>query len=121
MLKDKFFKLAKSWTKEEDQVLIDYYLVMTKDELAKILDRSFSSIDNRIRKLKQKGILYNNSQYLKMLTVREPYASLISENKINIYITKMKLPYCGAIYIHASNSKLSKKNCRNIKIYLKKR
>lgn len=114
-------KLAKSWTKEEDQVLIDYYLVMTKDELAKKLNRSFSSIDNRIRKLKQKGILYNNSQYLKMLTVREPYASLISENKINIYITKMKLVYCGEIYIHASNSKLSKKELQKYQNTFKKK
>ena len=45
---------------------------------------------------------------MKVLSIREPYASLITNNKKYIETRSWKTNYRGEIYIHASISKVSK-------------
>ena len=46
---------------------------------------------------------------MKVLSITEPYATLIKENKKNIETRSWKTKYRGELYIHASSTKIPKK------------
>lgn len=48
------------WTKEQDEMLINYYYSGKKQrEIAEIMGRSIDGIEKRIHRLRKKGLLYN--------------------------------------------------------------
>ena len=53
---------------------------------------------------------------MKVLSIKEPYATLIKENKKMIETRSWKTKYRGELYIHASKSKLTKKEKNNLEI-----
>ena len=53
---------------------------------------------------------------MKVLSIKEPYATLIKENKKLIETRSWKTKYRGELYIHASKSKLTKKEKNNLEI-----
>lgn len=51
---------------------------------------------------------------MKVLSIKEPYASLIKEKKKKIETRSWKTNYRGELYIHASMSKSNKSNLVNL-------
>lgn len=45
---------------------------------------------------------------MKVLSLTEPYATLIKEGKKKIETRSFKTSYCGELYIHASSTKVPK-------------
>lgn len=52
--------------------------------------------------------------YMKVLSLKEPYATLVKENKKLVETRSWKTTYRGELYIHASTTKISKE-CRENK------